>query len=258
MTIKGSGSLSLTSDIVGEFTGATGKNMGSLRGTRWYVDNALPTDVFPSTNISFSQFYAKRVTDPAGSGSTSYTPGDYTFVTPLYRNSITFYAWGGGGGSNAGGSGDASTVSLPDTTLTAGGGYSAAYGGSRRYVGPAGPGGTQSGGQLGENGGNGSGAIRGPGGNAGGLAYGGGTGGVNPGANYTAFPGNAPGGGGSATFGYDGSKDPGFSGAGGAGGAGFSGSTYTPTNLAKDTGVNIHVGAAGGNGGAGRVNISWG
>jgi len=257
MTIKGSGSLSLNSDIVNEFTGATGKNIGSLRGTTWYLDDVLTTSTFPSTNISFSQFYNKRVTDPAGAGSTSYTPGDYAFTVPLYRNSITFYAWGGGGGSNISGTGDTSTVFLPElTTLVANGGRYGG-GGARRYVGPAGPGGGFSGGQIGENGAGGGGA-KGPGGNAGGMAYGGGAGATNGGGNFATYPGNPPGGGGSGFFGYDGSKDPGYSGGGGAGGGGFSGSTYNPSNLAKGTGVDIHVAAAGGNGGAGRVNISWG
>jgi len=257
MTIKASGSIKLSDDIATEFTSDTGKNMSSLRGVQWYKDDVLDTGSFSATNLKFSNFYSKRRTDPAGAGSQIYgTAGNNTFVVPLYRNNIAFYAWGGGGGSYATGNGGTTTVSLPTVTLTAGGGYQGG-GGGRRYVGPAGPGGSQSGGTLGENGQAGSSATKGPGGNAGGMSYGGGAGGINLGGNFTTYPGSAPGGGGSAGFGYDGSPDPGYSGGGGDGGAGFSGISYGSGELAKNTSVNFTVGASGGNGGVGQVKITW-
>jgi hypothetical protein len=265
MTIKASGSLGLSTDIVTEFTSDTGKNMGSLRGVTWYKDGVLDTGTFSATNLSFSSFYSKRATDPASAGSQIYnTASDNTFIVPIYRNNINFYAWGGGGGCGGpgvGGTGGTTTVTLPSATLTAVGGQGGG-GGARRSVGPAGAGGGQSGGTIGENGASGSSANKGPGGNAGGVSYGGGAGGTNAGGNYTGYPGNAPGGGGSAWFGYDGSPDPGFSGGGGAGGAGFSGYAYTAGQLAPGTSINIHVGDVGssansGPGGVGQVKITW-
>jgi hypothetical protein len=256
MTIHASGTPIKMSEIVAEFTANTGKNMSSMRSRTWYTDDSITIGNFPTTNISFSSMYSKRATDPAGNGNWVNGPGDYTFVIPLYRNNINFYAWGGGGGSLAGGDGGTSTVTLPATTLTANGGQQGGAGGYR-YVGPPGAGGGHSGGSFGEDGQGGSGDFRGPGGNAGGTSYGGGAGGTNPGANYTAFPGNAPGGGGSGSFGYDGSHDPAFSGGGGAGGSGFAGVTYNSGQLTSGTSVNIHIASAGGNGGNGQVKITW-
>jgi hypothetical protein len=268
MTVKGSGPIGLSADITAEFTGGTGKKMSNLRSTTWYRNATLETGTFPTTNLSFSSFYAKRATDPAGAGNTTYTPGDYTFVVPLFRNSINFYAWGAGGSagwSYPGSTGDVSTVSFVDgRTLTAGGGGGGG-GGGRRSVGPEGAGGGQSGGSLGENGaGGGSGYNRGPGGNAGGISYGGGTGGVNPGYNFDSVGGNAPGGGAAGWFGYDGSKDPGYSGGGGGGGAGFAGHVYNAGTITTGSSVNIHVSAGtdggvrnSGTGGAGQVKVSW-
>ena len=220
-----------------------------------YNSTPLTLGTFPTTNLKFSMFFSKQATDPAGAGSTSYDSGNNTFVVPLFRNTIAFYAWGGGGGSNGGGTGGTSTVTLPSATLTATGGGSGG-GGGRRYVGGSGGGGSGSGGTLNENGGSGAGG-RGPGGDAGGIAYGGGTGGINPGGNFTTYPGNSPGGGGSGWFGYDGSPDPGYSGGGGAGGSGFSGISYSAADMPAGTSVNCSVGARGGNGGAGSIKIVW-
>ena len=255
MTIKASGPIKLSADIAAEFTTNTGKNMSSMRNARWYKDSGLETGTFQTTNLSFSSFYSKRATDPAGSGSQTYTPGNHSFIVPLYRNSITFYAWGGGGSSAAGGNGGASTVALPGTTLYAGGG-GAGGGGGRRTISGAGGGGGQSGGTLGENG-QGGGPCPGNGGNAGGMSFGGGAGATYLGGNFTYYPGNTPGGGGSGFFGYDGSPDPGFSGGGGGGGGGFSGKTYGPGELSVGTSVNIQVATQSGNGGTARVRVIW-
>ena len=224
-----------------------------------YSTQDLTTNNFPQTDIKFSMFYSKRASDPAGAGSSPYGAGNHTFITPLFRNSIVFRAWGGGGGSS-GSNGGTTTVTLPGTTLTAGGGGGGG-GGGRRYVGGAGGGGGASGGQTNENGGGGGGA-NGPGGAAGGVADGGAAARAWSGGNFQAYPGNVPGGGGTGWFGYDGSKDPGFSGGGGAGGGGFSKIELSPTSLPPGTSVSISVGgggpgAYGGPGGAGRVYVDW-
>lgn len=259
MTITGSGSLSLNTNIVGEYPANTGKNMGSMRGVTWYLDNVLTTSTFSSTNLKFSDFYNKRRTDPAGASSTTVnTVGNGSFTVPLFRNNITFYSWGGGGGSNGSGDGGSTTISLPSVTLSANGGYSGG-GGGRRYVGPAGAGGSASGdaSTFTESGAGGGGAA-GKGGNAGGVSDGGGDNSTQTtGGNFTYFPGNSPGAGGSGFFGYDGSKDPGYSGGGGAGGSGFAKRTFTSAQLTTGTAVPYTVAPGGGNGGGGQVKIVW-
>jgi hypothetical protein len=224
-----------------------------------YTTSDLSGGQFPYSDLKFSMFFSKRSTDPAGAGSTIYaTPGNYNFVTPLFRNTIRFDCWGGGGGAggSGGSNGGTSTVSLPGTTLVGGGGGGGG-GGGRRAVGGAGGGGGASGGTSNENGAGGGGRT---GGNAGGQAAGGGGGAPYNGGNFQGSAGYAPGGGGGGWFGYDGSKDPGYSGGGGGGGGGWSEITFTPATLPKGTSVPISVGGAGGggfNGAAGEVKISW-
>ena len=265
MSIRSSGPLNLNADIVAEFTGDTQKNMSTLRGTTWYLDNVLTTGTFPTTNLKFSDFYSKRRTDPAGAGSQTYTPGDWTFTVPLYRNSLIIDAWGGGAqGAGNGSPGGDTSVSLPTGTLSAGGGQSGG-GGGRRATGAGGPGGGASGGDINEPGGGGGQGGSGAGGNAGGQAYGGGQGG-QPGAVGTACGGNngasgtAPGGGGGNVYGRDCSKDPGWSYTGGGGGGGFVRKTLSNSQLTYQSSFNIHVGAGSTgtvNGADGQVTISW-
>jgi hypothetical protein len=247
MTIHASGTPLKLSEIAAEFSG---NNMGNKRGIGWYLDGTLTTGNFASTNLKFSDFYNKRITDPAGAGSTVITPGSTSWPVPLYRNSITFAAWAGGGG---GGDGAGTTVTLPTTTLSCfkGEGFSTGYGG-----GASGGDQNESGQAFSANGGY-------NGGNAGGLSYGGGTGGAWPGTNQGSRPGNTPGGGASAYNTSDGSPYPATSYRPGGGGGGFARKTYTPAELPSGTNVPITVGTGGSSGsgiaagGAGQVNISW-
>ena len=98
MTIKSSGPLSLT-DINTEFQ--LGTSIGVHHGVRWYLDNGN-TGVFSNTTLSFSDFYGKRKNSPVSPGSTSYTPGTYTFTVPYY-NTLVIDTWAGGGGGYSGG-----------------------------------------------------------------------------------------------------------------------------------------------------------
>ena len=116
MTIKSSGPLSLT-DINTEFQ--LGTSIGVHHGVRWYLDNGN-TGVFSNTTLSFSDFYGKRKNSPVSPGSTSYTPGTYTFTVPYY-NTIVIDTWAGGGGGG-GGNGQNSTVTYGATNLVASGG----------------------------------------------------------------------------------------------------------------------------------------
>ena len=61
MTLPASGPISLA-DINGEF--GLGYNLNAYRGVTWYTD-AGATGTFPTTNLSFSDFYNKRATAPA-------------------------------------------------------------------------------------------------------------------------------------------------------------------------------------------------
>jgi hypothetical protein len=56
---------------------------------------------------------------------------------------------------------------------------------------------------------------------------------------------------------YDGSKYPGFSGAGGGGGGGFVRKTFLPKDLRAGSVLAVKVGAGVAGGGAGRVVITW-
>ena len=268
MAIKSSGPLALNGDIVAEFTTDTAKNLGSLRGVTWYVSNVLTTGTFSSTNLTFSGFYGKRATDPAGASSIVYEPGTYTFEVPLFRTSLVIDAWGGGGGGDNGGGrdGENTTVTSPAGTLTASAGKGGG-GGGRRSTGPGGAGGAATGGDINESGAPGGIGSSNAGGNSGGQAYGGGAGGIS-GATGTScggndgLPGDAPGGGGGGVYGRDCSKDPGWSYSGGGGGGGFVRKTYTPVQAPYKSTINITVGAGSvGNaqsvGAAGRVVITW-
>lgn len=245
MTIHASGTPLTMTQIAAEFTGY---NLGSKRGGGWYVDGALTNGAFSSTNLKFSDFYGKRLTDPAGASSTTIGPtATISWPVPLYRNSITFSAWAGGGGGTDNATG--TTVTLPTTTLEV-------YRGR-----PYGNGvGTATGGDINESGAPGTYYN---GGNSGGMAYGGGAGAAQPGTNNGYASGHTPGGGGSGYYYNDGSPYPAIGGTPGASGGGFARKTYTPDVLQYGATVPITVGHGGsssataGSGGDGRVTISW-
>lgn len=99
MTLPASGPISM-SQINTEF--ALGNNLGAHRGVRWYLANA-GTGTFPSTNISFNDFYSKRKTSPVTPGSVTIT-STQVWTPPLYSIlSVAVYSGSGGG---AGGSGN--------------------------------------------------------------------------------------------------------------------------------------------------------
>lgn len=224
-----------------------------------YTAQPLTVGTFPLTNLNFSKFYNKQINDPAGAGSISYTSaGNYSFVVPLHRNTVTIDCWAAGGGSASGSGGD-SSVSWSTGSLSTTGGYSGG-GGGRRYIGPGGSGGGASGGDINEGGG--AGVAAGPGGAAGGGGYGGGAGGSGPTQTYGTYYGGAggqPGGGVGGVYARDTSPSPGFSGQGGGGGGGFA----RAQNRAIATGDTIYVtiGGPSSNGvsasGTGKVTISW-
>lgn len=65
MTLPSSGALSMSA-INAEF--GRGNNLGAYRGTTWYTD-AGSSGTFSSTNLSFNEFYGKRLTSPTFSFS---------------------------------------------------------------------------------------------------------------------------------------------------------------------------------------------
>ena len=95
-----SGTISMA-DINSAF--GLGYALSAYRGVTWYQPNSLNTGTFSTTNLGLNQFYNKQATDPATSGTQTFT-NNGSFTVPLYRNSITFQLWGaGGGGGDAGG-----------------------------------------------------------------------------------------------------------------------------------------------------------
>jgi hypothetical protein len=101
-----------------------GTDLTLYHGVRWYYDGNLTTGLFGSSTIKVSDFYGKRATDPATSGTYfSNTVGSGSYTTSLYRNSITIEIWGGGG-SGGGGNGGAGGKGGDSSVLnvTAGGG----------------------------------------------------------------------------------------------------------------------------------------
>lgn len=208
----------------------------------------------------------------AHAGATDYqSPGSYSFPIPAY-STLTAQVWGagGGGGTNNGVGYNAS-----------GGGYSV-FGSVVGYGGAGGEGGTWNNGSGG-GGGYGSSASGGSGGSASGVCdeygtiYGpiqGGNGGASPsgggggsggGLRGQGAAGGWPGGGGGGGGGTcDGSY---VGGGGGGGGGGYSSYTYSAGQLGIGGSVTVVVGnggasapygdAPGGQGGNGRVYISW-
>ena len=259
MAIKASGAFLKSTEIDTEFM--LGNSASAYRGVSWYVDNALTTSTFSSTNLKFSEFYSKRKTDPAGAGSTTYAASG-SFTVPLYRNSLIVDAWGGGAGSG-GSNGGETSVTVSTGVLRAGGGRGGG-GGGRRTTGAGGGGGSATGGDINQPGAAGGSGGSNAGGNAGGVAYGGGTGGAAPatancGGN-AGSPGNAPGGGGAGNHGVDCSKDPGWSYSGGGGGGGFVRKTLSAEQAPYQSVITFTVGAAGtgdANGAAGQVKMTW-
>lgn len=73
MTIKSSGALGFD-EINAEF--GRGTNLNAYRGTQWFTDLA-GAGTFNTDNISFSEFYSKRVSAPY-----SYWEGNVTFTRP--------------------------------------------------------------------------------------------------------------------------------------------------------------------------------
>jgi len=254
-----------------------GNNLNAYRGTVWYQPNSLVTGNFSSGAISLSDFYNKQPTDPATTGSQTFsTPGTTTFTVPLYRNSLTVQIWGAGGGG--GGYGSSAVYSYAggnssfyDAYASGGNGGQMAgtsiYGGN--VYGAGGAGGSSAYGNsiiLGGNAGYaGDSGILGVGA---GAPNGGGN--ATPGfrqtpAQYGTFPG-----GGGAGFYYDtGGKFPAVAGGGGSGA--FAQSVWAGGAFAAGSSITVVVGAGGqsgtdsssgyypygGVGGNGQVYVVW-
>jgi hypothetical protein len=107
-----------------------GTDLTAYHGVRWYYDGNLTTGIFNSSTLKASDFYGKRATDPATSGSYfSSTAGSGSFTVPLYRNTITIEFWGaggGGGGGNGGSGGNGGDSNM--LGITAGGGQGGGHG----------------------------------------------------------------------------------------------------------------------------------
>jgi hypothetical protein len=73
-----------------------GNSLGSYYNKRWYTDNNYRGYTPASGPISFSDFSAKRITNPVTSGSTTLY-GSQNFTIPLF-NSFTVTVVGGQGG----------------------------------------------------------------------------------------------------------------------------------------------------------------
>lgn len=263
---------------------ALGTDLGVYHGVRWYFSGNLVTGTFSNTTLHISDFYGKQPTDPATPNTIIIDRvGSGSFTVPLYRNTITFEAWGGGGGGGTGyhdgqvdgNPGNQTTI----LGLTLGGGAQGI--GGFRYgtqSGPGGNGGTASGTGSGSptttvltngNAGGGGNADANVGG-AGGAAPNGGAAG-SAGSNSDGGNGGIPGsGGGGGGYSDHGSKDPNQA-AGGGGGSGAygklvygsgaftTGATVSYTIGAGGAGgvINPASGNSGGNGANGRVKISW-
>lgn len=258
--IHSAGSPLYFSEINAEFQ--IGEDLVPYQNHIWYLKNG-DFGNFDTNNLNFGEFYDKKAIDPAVPGSVYYgEPGDYSFIVPLHRNSVTIEAWGGGGGSGSSIKGAGSIVNFPGNYMVAGGGTSSG-GGGRRYFSPGGGGGIASGGQTninGNSGGNDMGAYvkGGTGANApnGGA---GGAGGIQRGVgDFRGDNGQSPGGGGGGRTGMDGSKYPGYGGAGGGGSGAY---CATTTTISTGTQINFNVGQGAqdwaSKGGNGAVKISW-
>lgn len=86
-------------DINTEFS--LGRNLDVYRNTRWYKsDNSR--GFFPTTPISFSDFYGTRKTSPVTSGSTTINSSQ-NLSFPMFNNLTATVVSGGGGTDGAGG-----------------------------------------------------------------------------------------------------------------------------------------------------------
>lgn len=234
-----------------------GNDLNSYRGRRWYRPNSLDTGLFPSGQISLSDFYDKQPDDPATSGTwDSGTPGVHYVYIPLYRNGLRIRVWGAGGAGGPydrngpwAGSGGESRVYFPGGSLVGLGGGGGQGAGTDRYGGVrfgSGGGGGGAGGGNQEN-------YAGQGGGTGDQGYGGyspnggGSTGVDPYQEYeTSGPnGNWPGGGGggfNVTFGGRFAASSGGGGGGGFAHSFWGGGTFTGSTLT------VVIGGGGGGG----------
>ncbi len=138
MAVKTTGSLSLTSDIRGEFGGSAPHSLSEYKRGGSYVPNISANNNIPTSNsdIKFSDFY----------GTTSYVPSVQTYTsngTYALDASVTSIQYkisgGGGGGGGAGcnngatngGAGGTTTLTFnTGQTITASGGAGGARGGN--------------------------------------------------------------------------------------------------------------------------------
>ena len=138
MGVKTSGSLSLTSDIRGEFGGSAPHSLSEYKRGGSYVPNISHNNDIPTSNsnIRFSDYY----------GTTAYVPSVQTYTsngTYALDASVTSIQYkisgGGGGGGGAGcnngatwgGAGGTTTLTFnTGQTITAGGGGGGARGGN--------------------------------------------------------------------------------------------------------------------------------
>jgi hypothetical protein len=270
MTLPSSGPLSLQ-QINAEF--GRGTNLNAYRGTTFYYPNNVVAQTFPTSPISFSNFYGTQPNSPVVPGSQTFSSaGSNTFTVPYYNN-LTITLWGAGasGGSGYGGAGQNggdTLVYAPAGTLTAGGGFGGSAGFYRRGFGAGGAGGNASGGNTTNT--NGNAGTTGATTQNGGSAPNGGAGGTQPYfqvGNYPGGPGSAPGGGGAGGLGYDSSGNPNWQGGGGGGSGAYVQSVYNYTSgptffsvISFSVGAGGYAsgsGTDGGSGANGRVTFSW-
>lgn len=118
-------------DINTEF--GLGTNLGAYRGVTWWLDNAS-FGTFPTTNLTFAEFYSKRATSPVTPGAQGFTASSSTqnFTAPLYTYMTVVLVGGAGGGaggdsnydtSSAGFDGKASTFGVSGNAFFGSGDY---------------------------------------------------------------------------------------------------------------------------------------
>ncbi len=137
MAVKTSGSLSLTSDIRGEFGGSTPHSLSEYKRGGSYVPNISHNNDIPDTNsnIRFSDYYGTTSYVPSAQGFTS----NGTYALDASITSIQYYISGGGSGGQRnqclnchlwGGAGGATTLTFnTGQTITAAGGTVGCAGG---------------------------------------------------------------------------------------------------------------------------------
>jgi hypothetical protein len=138
MGVKTSGSLSLTSDIVGEFGGSAPHSLSEYKRGGSYVPNISHNNDIPTSNsdIRFSDYYGTTSYVPSAQGFTS----NGTYALDASVTSIQYYISGGGAGGQRnvclnchlwGSAGGATTLTFnTGQTITAGGGGGGARGGN--------------------------------------------------------------------------------------------------------------------------------